>query len=524
VSQPTPSSEISYQHLIRAVLDAVSTVVPAGCTVLVVSKGDDELLRLEGRQAWYFPRAENGAYAGYYPANSTAAIAHLEASRVRGADCILFPATSFWWLERYSGFAQHLRRHYRALHQDEMSILFNLHERPESWRASALTDFEEVLAEFEDQFEHSAAVLDWNTGLELAACYPQHTVFSPPSPDPILPYLDGSIDLVALPATHSTAAPEARRVARAAVLQFDECVAKDQNTLPLRVDWKTHDCRAAGRAASIIVHCPDGALSPDACWGRLRETLPRRSAWEVLLVDDRTTGDMLPPDSQLRVLRNPQPVGWATSCNRAATEAEGEILIFLASGALPLLGWYRPLVRLLRTSSDTGAVGGKVLYPDGRLLGAGGVLFADGSMADLGQGDYDGELPLYSYVRPIDCPSPGLFATTRRFFRTCGGFAGLFESYAIEVVDYCLHVRAHGARVRYQPECVVVWCGASPPRADGVETDRARLVEKWHTCLQLQPPRPDDWDATTWRTLATASEPDESNFYAATAERHYPDA
>jgi hypothetical protein len=70
--------------LVARVRQLVHDTIPRGATVLVVSKGDDDLLQREGRRAWHFPRAAEGGYAGYDPAYAAAAIAHLEALRAEG--------------------------------------------------------------------------------------------------------------------------------------------------------------------------------------------------------------------------------------------------------------------------------------------------------------------------------------------------------------------------------------------------------------------------------------------------------
>jgi GT2 family glycosyltransferase len=117
---------LPYQHLTERIRQVVGAAVPPGATVLVVSKGDDELLRLGGRPAWHFPQAEGGAWAGHHPADSAAAIAHLEALRHRGADFLLLPQTALWWLEHYAAFGQHLEARYRRLPYDDCCILYQL--------------------------------------------------------------------------------------------------------------------------------------------------------------------------------------------------------------------------------------------------------------------------------------------------------------------------------------------------------------------------------------------------------------
>jgi hypothetical protein len=129
---PTFQQEIKesykrYRQLPDRIRDLVRTALPPEATVLVVSKGDSELLKLDGRQAWHFPQQQDGAYAGYYPADSAVAIDLLEKLRVRGAKFLLFPSTAFWWLEHYSLFRQHLESRYReVVRQDEVCRIFAL--------------------------------------------------------------------------------------------------------------------------------------------------------------------------------------------------------------------------------------------------------------------------------------------------------------------------------------------------------------------------------------------------------------
>ncbi len=105
----------SYAKVVQVVKELVHITVPAASRVLVVSRGDDELVEFPDRDAWHFPRAVNGKFAGCYPANSYEAIAHLEQLRSQGAQYLLVPSTSFWWLEFYSDLTAHLQRKYHIV-------------------------------------------------------------------------------------------------------------------------------------------------------------------------------------------------------------------------------------------------------------------------------------------------------------------------------------------------------------------------------------------------------------------------
>ena len=115
-----------YSQLIRRIRDVVQSDVPEGATVLIATKGDGGFLAVAGRTGWHFPREADGEYAGYYPADSDAAIAHLEELRAEGATHLVLPRPSFWWLEHYKGLRTHLDLAYRQIRSDDHAIVYEL--------------------------------------------------------------------------------------------------------------------------------------------------------------------------------------------------------------------------------------------------------------------------------------------------------------------------------------------------------------------------------------------------------------
>ena len=119
----------NYMQLVARVRQVVRQAVPPGATIAVVSKGDEQLLKLEGLQAWHFPRRDDGVYAGHHPADSAAAIAHLEKIRDKGADYFLLPQTAFWWLDHYREFGDHLGARCRlVVRQEDACIIYALRD------------------------------------------------------------------------------------------------------------------------------------------------------------------------------------------------------------------------------------------------------------------------------------------------------------------------------------------------------------------------------------------------------------
>jgi GT2 family glycosyltransferase len=112
-----------YQRLVERIRHIACEALPSDATVLVISKGDANLLKLDGRRAWHFPQADDGSYAGHYPADSEACVAELERLWAKGADYLLVPAPSAWWLEHYGAFAQYLEDRWpRVLRTAEFAL------------------------------------------------------------------------------------------------------------------------------------------------------------------------------------------------------------------------------------------------------------------------------------------------------------------------------------------------------------------------------------------------------------------
>jgi len=127
-AESVDSPELKYRELRQRIRGTVQQLVPAGATIAVISKGDSALLDFPQHHGWHFPQTDRGGYAGYYPAASEEALAHLEAVRQRGARYLLIPATSLWWLEHYTEFARHLAEHCTRLEgSNDDCVVYQLH-------------------------------------------------------------------------------------------------------------------------------------------------------------------------------------------------------------------------------------------------------------------------------------------------------------------------------------------------------------------------------------------------------------
>ena len=522
---------IEYRQLVRRIRRVVRNSLPPEATLLVVSKGDEELLDLDARRAWHFPQQSpqtpiadgtGGTWAGHDPSGSTAGIVQLEMLRSKGANYLLFPKSALWWLERYADFQRYLNSRYEAVvRQTNTCVIYSLSLRKNSAGAKDLpvwSRLDELFAEFEGRFDSTPAILDWNTGLELASRFPLYSVFSPPEPSTTLPYIDHSVDIVTIASQEPEVVAEARRVACAAVAILSPGKGTASSASELDVAWMIDETESTLPSASIVIPSFNGIHFIEPCVLALFETLPKQCQVEILVVDDASTDDtqarlarLAERDPRLRVLRNETNSGFIDASNRGAAEATGDIVIFLNNDTIPLPGWLPPLLRLLRDQKDAGAVGGKLLFPDGRMQEAGGVVFRDGSGANFGKWDDDPDHPLYNYVREVDYCSGALLATWRSLFLELGGLDTRYRPMYCDDSDFCFQVRAKGLKVYYQPESAIIHIEGGTSGTDEKQGDkryqvinRGKLIDKWNLAMKRQPINPHCFDRAS---LPSAGDP-----------------
>jgi GT2 family glycosyltransferase len=499
-----------YSALRHRIREAVRVWVPADETVLVMSKGDADLVDLYGREAWHFPRQADGRYAGYYPKRSISAIAHLEAMRARGASYLMIPETSRWWLDNYPEFGAHLARYRRVFEDPESCLILSIREQ-EKRVDDQTARLGHVLEDHLPFLGEDPSILDWTSGLSLNSVFPERTVFVPPTDDAELPYLDESIDVVVVLSEDTDVLREARRVAEKLVVKLAVLGRRDDGRW---LEWKKRPRDTNAPTVSVVVACHNGLAYTAACLNTLRETLPTWFRGEVVVVDDASsdgTVDLLrrlrKQDDRINFIRNRRNGGFLAACNTGAKAARGDYLLFLNNDTVLLPGWLAPLLAIFEDHPDAGVAGGKLLFEDGRLQEAGALVFSDASAAKIGYFDPDVESPLYQYVREVDYVSAAFMLTPREVFEQAGGFDRRYGFGYYDDDDYCFAVRGLGRRVYYQPESVIVHvegASAGTDLAEGLKqyqiANQKLFADKWTKELAKKPkrfdPSPLDWRTT----------------------------
>lgn len=215
---------------------------------------------------------------------------------------------------------------------------------------------------------------------------------------------------------------------------------------------------------------------------------------QVIIADDNSTDSTkyLEDNGAIQVIHNKENMRFLKNCNNAAKSAKGQYIVFLNNDTIVKDNWLQSLLSLIESDNNIGMVGSKLIYPNGKLQEAGGILWRDGSAWNYGNGQ-DPSLPEFNYVKESDYISGASIMIRSDIWEKLGGFDERFAPAYYEDTDIAFAIRKLGYKVMYQPKSEVVHFEgvsngtdtSSGQKAYQVENQK-KFFEKWKDVLQAE--------------------------------------
>ncbi len=218
------------------------------------------------------------------------------------------------------------------------------------------------------------------------------------------------------------------------------------------------------------------------------------TTFEVIVINDASTDSTrkrLERIGGLRVLNLKKNVGFLLACNKGLELAQGEFVVYLNNDTEVESGWLDALIENFEDQL-VGLVGAKLVYPDGRLQEAGGIVFSDASAWNFGRFEKPLASP-FTYRREVDYVSGAAIAVRKSILDNLGGFDERFVPAYYEDTDLAFEVRRQGFKVLYEPYSVVVHHEGISHGTDensGLKAfqlaNKEKFFQKWKATLESQ--------------------------------------
>lgn len=210
--------------------------------------------------------------------------------------------------------------------------------------------------------------------------------------------------------------------------------------------------------------------------------------------------EQLARDPRVRILPAPMPFNYSALINRGVAAAQGEIVVQLNNDiSVTHPDWLSELVSHA-VRPNVGAVGARLLYPDGSVQHAGvalglgapqpvaGHLYPSASGSSPG---YQGHLAL---TRNVSAVTGACLAMRKAVYEQVGGMDEAELAVAFNDVDLCLKVRAAGYDIVWTPFAELIHHESASRGSDLAPEARARfqreidaMRRRWGAALDTDP-------------------------------------
>ncbi|WP_430424366.1 glycosyltransferase family 2 protein [Phenylobacterium sp.] len=245
--------------------------------------------------------------------------------------------------------------------------------------------------------------------------------------------------------------------------------------------------------AELLAQCADGVLNQTAY-----------DPLELLIVDNGSVEpetaalfDRLRKDPRVRILPAPGPFNFSALNNMAAAQALGEILLLLNNDISMLHDDWLDAMVAQAVRPNVGAVGARLLFPDGAVQHAGVVIGMGGVAGHLcygAPGDNGGYYRHLLTPRNVTAVTAACLAIRKSVYDEVGGLDAERLTVAFNDVDLCLKVRAAGYDIVWTPYAELVHHESASRGEDREPEAQARfnaeiaaMKSRWGRALDQDP-------------------------------------
>jgi GT2 family glycosyltransferase len=209
--------------------------------------------------------------------------------------------------------------------------------------------------------------------------------------------------------------------------------------------------------------------------------------YEIVVVADTSVDDEVLARLQehagerLKIVPFPEAFNFSAKINRGAVHADGEMLLLLNDDMEVLTpDWIERLV-MYAGLPGVGAVGGRLLFEDGRIQHAGIVFENVGYPGHIYRGfarEWHGYSNNVLVADNYLAVTGACMMTPRASFERVGGFSATFPMNYNDV-DYCLKLVSAGERIVYDPDTILFHFESSSRSTEVEDWEKDQLRGRW---------------------------------------------
>ncbi len=222
---------------------------------------------------------------------------------------------------------------------------------------------------------------------------------------------------------------------------------------------------------SIIIPFRDKVNFLEKCIASILKK-PAYNNFNILLIDNNSKEAVtkkylseISKNSKVKIIDYPKSFNFSAINNFAAKEASGEHLLFLNNDTEVISeNWLEEMLKCF-DDEKVGAVGAKLLYPNGKIQHIGIEMHPKYGPAHTSRMSEEKNID-FSKPREVMAVTAACMMTRKDLFLKLGGFDEKNLPIAYNDVDYCLRLRERGYKIMCAPNAKLYHCESASRLSD----------------------------------------------------------